>query len=139
MIDSFNGKYRFLSNFAPCKVTYEGMEYPSTESAYQAAKTTDTALRKQFHDCEKPGDAKKLGRKIVLRPDWEFIKLDVMEQLLRLKFNQPDFKRALLNTGDEELMEGNTWNDTFWGMCKGKGQNHLGKLLMKIRKDLHDR
>lgn len=136
MIDSFNGKYKFLSNFAPCKVTYEGIEYPSTEHAYQAAKTTDASVRRQFRDCATAGDSKKLGRKIVLRSDWESIKLDVMEQILRLKFAQADFKRALLNTGDEELVEGNWWNDTFWGICKGKGQNHLGKLLMKIRKEL---
>ncbi len=138
MIDSFNGKYRFLSNFAPCKVEYDGLEYASTESAYQAAKTTNTALRKEFQT-SKPGDAKKLGRKVVLRPDWESIKLEVMEQLLRQKFTQPDFKRALLNTGDEDLIEGNTWNDTFWGVCKGKGQNNLGKLLMKVRKELRDK
>lgn len=136
MIDSFAGRYRFLSNFAPCKVTYDGIEYPSTEHAYQAAKTLDPSVRRQFRDCEKPNDAKKLGRKVVLRPDWESIKLDVMEELLRQKFSQPDFKRALLNTGDEELIEGNTWGDTFWGVCKGKGANHLGKILMKIRKDL---
>lgn len=136
MIDSFNGKYRFLSNFAPCKVIFEDIEYPSTEHAYQAAKTLDISLRKQFRACGKPSDAKKLGRKIVLRPDWETIKFEVMEQLLRAKFAQPDFKRALLNTGDEELIEGNTWGDTVWGVCKGKGQNNLGKILMKIRKDL---
>lgn len=139
LIESFNGNYRFLSNFAPCKVEYDGCIYPSTEHAYQAAKTLSATARKQLRDCESPSKAKKLGRKVVLRPDWENIKFDVMEELLRKKFNQPDFKRALLATGDAELVEGNTWGDTVWGVCKGKGSNHLGKLLMKIRTELKNR
>lgn len=136
LIDSFNGKYRFLSNFAPCKVTYDGVEYSSTEHAYQAAKTLDTKVRKFIAEAETPGEAKKRGQKCSLRPEWETIKLDVMLDLLRQKFKQPDFKRALLNTGDAELIERNTWKDVFWGVCNGKGENHLGKLLMKVREEL---
>lgn len=136
MIDSFNGKYRFLSNFAPCKVQLDGIEYSSTESAYQAAKTLNPEGRRKIREAKTPGEAKKLGRTVYLREDWEEIKLDVMENLLRQKFNQHDFKKALLNTEDEELVEKNNWGDTVWGVCKGKGQNHLGKLLMKIRKEL---
>lgn len=136
MIDSFSGKYRFLSNFAPCKVQLDGIEYNSTESAYQASKTLNPEGRRKIREAKTPGEAKKLGRTVYLREDWEDVKLDVMENLLRQKFSQPDFKRALLNTEDEELLEGNSWNDVFWGICKGKGENHLGKLLMKIRKEL---
>jgi len=105
MIDSFNGNYKFLSNFAPCKIKFEDAEYASVEHAYQAAKTTDLSLRKDFQKVT-AGQAKRLGRKLYLRPDWESIKLNVMEQLLRLKFAQPDFKRALLNTGEQELKIG---------------------------------
>lgn len=84
-IDSFNGRYRFLSNFAPCKVTYEGIEYSSTEHAYQAAKTLDTKVRKFIAEAETPGEAKKRGQKCILRPEWETIKLDVMLDLLKQK------------------------------------------------------
>jgi len=135
-ITSFNGRYRFLSNFAPCKVIYDGLEYSSTEAAYQAAKTFDASQRRQIREASSPGEAKKLGRKVTMRPDWDNIKLQIMEDLLRKKFSQSDFKRALLNTADAELCEGNYWGDIFWGVCRGKGENHLGKLLMKIREDL---
>lgn len=135
-IDRFKYKYHFLSNFADCKVTYEGLEYPSTEAAYQAAKTLDPAIRKCIQEAETADQAKKLGKKIPLRPDWEQMKLQVMEDILRLKFNQPTFKKSLIDTGTAELIEGNTWKDSFWGVYKGKGENHLGKLLMKIRAEL---
>lgn len=135
-IDSFNGDYRFLSNFAASKVKLDGIEHKSVEHAYQAAKTTNPEGRRRIREAPTPGAAKKLGRSVYLRPDWEEIKFDVMENLLRQKFNQPDFKCALLNTGNVELIEVNTWGDKIWGVYRGKGENHLGKLLMKIRKDL---
>lgn len=136
MIDSFNGRYKCLSNFHPSKVKLDGVDYPSVEHAYQAAKALDPAERRFVKDMETPGKAKRAGRKVRLRPDWEQIKISVMENLLRQKFRQPDFKRALLKTGDAELVEGNTWGDRFWGVCAGVGHNHLGKLLMKIREEL---
>ena len=88
---------------------------------------------------ETPGLAKKLGRKATIRPDWEKIKLPIMEYLLRQKFGDKTLKALLIGTGDAELVEGNMWGDTYWGVCKGKGENHLGKLLMKIREELNDR
>ena len=135
MIDSFDGKYRFLSNFYNSKVVYEGVEYLSIEAAFQAAKTTDIMERLAFTKYD-PSQAKKEGRRIKLRSDWERIKLGVMEDLVRQKFNQPSFKEKLIATGDEELVEGNWWNDTFWGVCNGEGQNNLGKILMKIRTEI---
>ena len=135
MIDSFDGKYRFLSNFYNSKVIYEGLEYLSIEAAFQAAKTTDIMERLAFTKYD-PSQAKKEGRRIKLRSDWEKIKLGVMENLVRQKFNQPSFKEKLIGTGNEELVEGNWWNDTFWGVCNGEGQNNLGKILMKIRKEI---
>lgn len=137
-INSFTGDYRFLSNFYPCQVELDGRTYPSTEHAYQAAKTLKLDERKPFYKSPLPtaGEAKKLGRKLTLRSDWEGVKLSVMEGLLRQKFNQPELKEKLLETGDATLVEGNTWGDTFFGVDKRKGgQNHLGKLLMKIRNE----
>lgn len=135
-IDDFRFKYRWLSNFHLVSIDYEGIVYPSTEHAYQAAKTLDVELRKKIAALEKPVQAKKLGAKIPLRDDWESIKLGVMETVLRKKFQDPELKQKLLDTGNEELIEGNWWGDTFWGICKGVGENHLGKLLMKIRSEL---
>lgn len=138
-IESFNGQYHFLSNFAASKVELDGQIYRTIEHAYQAAKTTNPEGRRKIREAATPGIAKRLGRSVYLRPDWEEIKFDIMENLLRQKFTQPDFKRALLNTGNEELIEGNTWGDQIWGVCKGKGQNHLGRLLMKVRRELQAR
>lgn len=135
-ISSFTGDYRFLSNFYPAQVELDGVMYPSTEHAYQAAKTLDIEERKVFHQHPLPtaAESKKLGRKLTLRSDWEGVKLQVMEKLLVQKFAHADLKEKLLETGDCLLVEGNNWSDVFWGVDRRKGgQNHLGKLLMKIR------
>lgn len=136
-IDRFTGKYIFLSNFHfPCYVYFEGRYYKSSEHAFQAAKTLDEVERDRIAQSPTPYKAKRLGRKVKLRNDWDQVKLDVMEKILRNKFTDKNLKHALLETGDAELIEGNTWGDTYWGVCRGKGQNHLGKLLMKIRDEL---
>ncbi len=132
-IDSFHGAYRFLSNFWPAPVVLDGVTYPTVEHAYVAAKTLDTDIRQQIAAIEKPGDVKRFGRKLTLRPDWEEVKLDVMTDLVGQKFTDPDLRAKLDATGDTDLVEGNTWGDTFWGVCRGKGENHLGKILMAVR------
>lgn len=138
-ITTFRGEHAFLSNFTYCTVEFDGLTYPSTEHAFQAAKTLDTEERKKIRDLKTPAETKAAGKKLKLRPDWETIKLDIMEDLLRKKFNQPKFADKLLATLDEELVEGNWWNDRFFGQCPvGVGENHLGRLLMKIRKELQD-
>jgi hypothetical protein len=135
-IDSFRGKYRFLSNFWPCVIEFEGVEYPSTEHAYQAAKTLDPKLREAIRWARTAGEAKKMGGQVKIREDWEQVKLKVMEDVCRLKFQNGLLWDLLLSTGDTELIEGNTWGDQFWGVCNGVGENHLGRILMKIRKEL---
>ena len=136
VIDSFSGEYRFLSNFYPCNIEFEGEIYPSTEHAYQAAKTLDHGIREQIRDCGNAGKAKQLGRKLTIREDWEEIKIRVMGHLCWQKFNQEPFRTQLIATRDAELIEGNHWNDTFWGVCRGVGENNLGKILMKCRMHL---
>lgn len=131
-IDSFQGSYRWLSNFWPVKVKYLGVEYLSVEAAYQAAKSDDPEVRFQFCFLN-PYQAKALGKKVTLRADWNDIKLSVMTGLLIQKFKDPTLAKALADTGDAKLIEGNTWGDTYWGVCRGVGQNHLGKALMNIR------
>ena len=132
----------FLSNFSPAVVQYRGVKYRTVEHAYQAAKTLVFAERVQIQKAFSPNLAKKLGGPphkggiVTKRPNWEQIKLDVMLYLLRQKFSNPDLKSKLLGTADEELVEGNKWHDTFWGVCNGVGSNHLGRLLMQVRQEL---
>jgi ribA/ribD-fused uncharacterized protein len=138
-ISSFSFEYRFLSNFYPCQVELDGVIYSSVEHAYQAAKTLNMEERKPFHQTPaiSAAESKKLGRKLTLRPDWDDVKLQVMEDLLLQKFAAPKLREKLLQTGDQLLVEGNYWGDTFWGVDHKKGGlNHLGQLLMKIRKKL---
>lgn len=131
-IDSFKNGYAFLSNFTPCEVTLDGVVYPTVENAYQAAKTLGD--RDGFVVCT-AGESKALGRAVELRPDWESIKIITMIMLLEQKFKPgTEFATMLEETEDAELIEGNWWNDTFWGVCRGEGQNVLGKILMSIRR-----
>jgi hypothetical protein len=137
VISSFRGKYRFLSNFYPHPQHFGFNIYPSLENVFQLMKTRDQEKWKEFEDIP-PAEAKRLGQTLVLREDWEEKKLTIMEVLLRAKFANATLKKKLLATGDEELVEGNNWGDTFWGQVDGVGENHLGKLLVKIRKELRD-
>jgi ribA/ribD-fused uncharacterized protein len=106
------------------------------EHAYQAAKTLDRVARLEIANLETPGQAKRKGRNVTLRADWEEIKLDVMRACIAQKFSREPLRSQLLATGDTPLVEGNHWGDTFWGVCKGKGQNNLGVILMQVRRDL---
>lgn len=138
-ITEFDKEFAFLSNFFPAAVTFEGVMYPTVEHAFQAAKTTDQTLRSEFLACATPGAAKRKGRKITLRPDWERIKNTVMLTLVRDKFaSHPDLKQKLLDTGHAELVEGTRWHDTYWGIDLEtmQGQNHLGRILMQVRDEL---
>jgi ribA/ribD-fused uncharacterized protein len=135
-ITSFKNGYAFLSNFYPVRIEMDGEEYPSVEHAYVAAKTLDLNIRTTIRGFEKPGQAKLFGKKIELRADWEDVKLSIMHNLLVQKFFHQHLRTWLIATGDAELIEGNWWGDTFWGVCNGVGQNHLGKMLMRIREGL---
>jgi ribA/ribD-fused uncharacterized protein len=144
VIDSFKGPYRFLSNFAPVDVVLDGVTYPSVEHAYQAGKTLDLRAREPFRSGTAAA-AKKNGKRLALRGDWEFrddlgtsggAKMMIMYHLLKQKFSVEPYRQQLLSTGDVDLVEGNWWGDTFWGVCGGVGENHLGKLLMRVRAEL---
>lgn len=129
----FFGNYRWLSNFEPCFVEYEGLVYPSSEAAYQAAKCVNPAERLWFVDISASA-AKQLGKKVMIRKDWEKVKLKVMEDVLISKFTKNSYLRdKLMATAHKHLEETNWWNDRFWGVYRGEGENHLGKLLMKVR------
>ena len=140
-IRAFQGEYRFLSNCYPAPmVDVDGKVYPTAEHAYQGVKTRSASEREAIRLLDTPGKAKRAGRKVTLRPDWERIKVFAMYRIVRQKFTQnADLQRRLLETGDAELIEGNRWGDTFWGVCDGKGHNHLGQILMIVRDEIRDR
>jgi ribA/ribD-fused uncharacterized protein len=144
-ISDFQGDYFFLSNYAPARVNLNGLEFPTVEHAYQAAKTLEGADRQKIQSASTPGLARKMGRKLHQRPDWPEVKVEVMRDLIRQKFEEhPDLQKRLLATGEVELVEGNTWHDNFWGDCRcprcaaSPGQNHLGRLLMEVRRHLRE-
>lgn len=150
-IDHFAYEYDFLSNFYAVTIVFDGVGYGSLEHAYQAAKTLDfekrTVFSLEFNPNLPAGHAKKVGRNLELREDWEKIKVPIMRDLLLQKFDNHVLKQKLLDTKDSYLEEGNWWHDLFWGVChykmEGKtcrdpehkpfGGNHLGYLLMDVR------
>ena len=147
MIDKFEGRYVFLSNFYPCKIEHQGITYPSVENFYVAMKVNDQQLingkyytpgdfREMIARITNPAEVKKIGSKVKLRTNWDEKKLEVMNWAVRQKFKEETLSEMLLSTGDQELIEGNWWKDYFWGVCNGKGENHLGKILMDVREEL---
>jgi len=133
-IESFDGDYRFLSNFYGVPVTFNGLTYGNAEAAYQAQKQPERAA--EFVGIN-PAHAKSLGRKLTMRPDWDAVKWQVMLDLTRAKYAQSNYlRKKLLETGHAEIIEGNYWGDTYWGVCRGKGRNELGKILMQVRDEL---
>jgi ribA/ribD-fused uncharacterized protein len=106
--------------------------FPGVEQAFQAAKTFDVQERQRFVGLS-PASAKRRGRAVLLRPDWQEVKVDIMRQCLRSKFADANLQARLLATGARPLVEGNRWGDRFWGVCGGTGRNMLGVLLMELR------
>ena len=135
-IDSFSGQHRFLSNFWSCCIAFDGHSYRTVEHAYQAAKTLDMEDRRRIRNEASAAGAKKRGKHVELRADWEEVRVDIMRDLLRQKFGTEPLRSRLLRTGRAKLVEGNWWGDRFWGVCDGKGKNMLGQLLMEIREEL---
>lgn len=136
-IKGFFGEYRFLSNFYPATVYFDGLVYPSTETAYQAAKVI-RELREPFthmSDATSKNAWKELPKEAII-PDWDNHKYRVMDIIVFDKFARNEtLKQRLINTGDKYIEETNHWNDVFWGVDyhTGEGENCLGKILMNIR------
>ena len=167
MIDSFTGEYRFLSNFYPSEIEYQGIKYPTNEHFYVGMKVNDPQIiskeasiylknldisndgaysvdeiRRLIAQIPTSGKVKRFGRLMKLRQDWDDVRLKVMNYGVRQKFTKHEnLKHLLLSTGDERLIEGNTWHDNFFGTCScskcgNKGKNHLGKILMTVRDEI---
>ena len=131
----FRNDFWFLSNMCEVPITYRGLTYKCVESAFQAQKCPDRA--EEFVNL-RGFEAKRLGKQVKLRQDWSTVKLHLMYKLLRIKFSIPEYRDKLLRTGDVEIVEDNTWRDTYWGRYKGEGENALGKLLMCIRHNIRN-
>ena len=148
-INSFTGEYYFLSNFYETPVTYNGITFLNNEAAFQAQKCKSRAAeepkvslstkREMFADLN-ASEAKKLGRKVSLRSDWEAVKIGIMKEIVQAKFEQhPELAEKLLQTDTAYLEEGNTWGDRVWGTVDGQGANNLGRILMQVREILRER
>ena len=138
VIDRFTKEagYEFLSNFYQSTIRFEGILYPTVEHAYQAAKTIDNKLRKIIRNAATPLEAKKLGRCLQLQNDWPDIKVNIMKVLIKEKFQNPFLGDLLLKTGVMKLVMNNRFNDRFWGVCNGEGDNKIGKILEEVREEL---
>ena len=143
IINCFNGKYAFLSNFTNSPISFNGKTWSTVEHIFQAAKTLDEDMCEEIRIASTPDKAKRIGRMVRLRPDWEEMKKEVMLKSIRLKFSQnSELKERLLRTEDVILLEGNTWHDNIWGDCscqkcqETEGRNLLGKILMQVRREL---
>jgi hypothetical protein len=132
-ITGFFGDNRVLSNFYPRELVLYNIPFKTAEHAYVWHKSNDLAFRRMVLAARSPVEAKRIGRKVQLRADWEQVKLQTMRIVLDAKFRDPQLRDFLLNTGFRYLEELNTWDDRYWGVCGGLGKNHLGRQLMVVR------
>lgn len=134
-ITHFRGPYDFLSNFYECTVPYDQIVFKSAEHAYAAAKTRDQRMRIKIAQLSTPSVAKKIGRQLELPKNWDRHRRPIMRKIVLNKFvYNLKLRKKLLDTGMRQLIEGNHWGDTFWGVCGGVGDNHLGVILMETRR-----
>lgn len=125
----FRGNYYFLSNFYPAPVKIDGRVYSCAEAAFQALKCV--GYEDQFVGLS-GSEAKRLGRRLPMRPDWGTVRVEAMRRVLQQKFSDPVLMTQLRSISGI-IQEDNDWGDTYWGVCRRVGENHLGKLLMGIR------
>ena len=136
MIDRFRDENDWLSNFAPVKITLNGVTYASVEHAYMSAKSDSKEWKKLCADPSRTaGEVKRLSKLLTLVDNWDKRKVAVMRSCLMQKYHTEPYRTKLINTGSEYIKEGNTWGDVFWGVNieTGEGENNLGKLIMYVR------
>jgi hypothetical protein len=134
---SINEPFGEFSNFAHYPVKIKNKIWKTSEHYFQAQKFAGTPYEEKIRKAASPMKAAELGRsrKIKLRPDWESVKDNVMYEAVKAKFTQhEELKTLLLSTENSTLIE-HTINDNYWG-DGGDGKNKLGKILMKVRKEL---
>ena len=124
-------KYGFMSNMYGYGMKWEGEIYSCSETVYQMMKCEREEDKVKFKKLN-GFEAKRLGRRIKMRSNWNEIKVDMMREILKAKFKDENLMRRLKDI-DEEIVEDNYWNDRYWGVCRGVGKNMLGKLLTEIK------
>lgn len=135
----FFGLDRFLSNFFMVEFTMYGQKFINSEQAYVWHKSEDKNFRRLVLRTSDPRAIKHLGSTVKLRSGWdESLRLKFMHDVIHAKFKIPELRRRLISTEQAYLEETNTWDDTFWGRCRGKGKNHLGRQLMVERTYIFD-
>ena len=106
-IGRFRGSFNFLSNFHAAPFYWKEKFWPTIEHAFQASKTDDVQAKEAIRNAPSPSEAKRLGRSVLLIPNWEGAKVDIMRRLLYEKFTQrPSLKHRLLATRSSSLVEG---------------------------------
>lgn len=136
VISRFKNEYDFLSNRFSCQFTWQGLRYGNVEAAFQSSKCREEEGRKVFANCSADKAAMK-GKALTPPPEWEQEKLAIMESILEAKFSQnPALMEKLKATGNSILLNGNSKKEEFWGvdLYKWTGENHLGKIIMNIRR-----
>jgi ribA/ribD-fused uncharacterized protein len=139
-IQGFRGEFDFLSNFYHASLEFKGVRFVSSEQAYVWSKTDDPIIKDVILSIIHSAKLKRYGSNgFATKPKWKEIKTSVMLEILRVKFGKNDhLKQKLLATGKRYIEETNWWNDTFWGVCNGVGENRLGNLLMLVRTELQE-
>ncbi len=128
-----NSGYAWLSNFYDSPIRWRQREYATAEHLYQAMKATNIEDHILVQSAPSPAHAKKAGRSIEMRPDWDMVRLDVMRGVLMLKFARTKvLAKWLLDTGTAPLVETSP-HDRYWGRTPTGGQNKLGQLLVARR------
>ena len=138
MIKEFQKEYRWLSNFIPVEIKLLGQIFPSVEHAYQSLKSDDPDWKEYCTLESNPAQIKRESKNVILRKDWDIVKDDIMWECQKQKYSQEPYRQKLIDTKNEQIQEGNYWGDTYWGvdLKTGKGENRLGKMIMKIRGEL---
>ena len=143
-ITDFRGEYRWLSNFghSPIHMTNPFLGYElkadTVEHAYQAYKTIVIEEREWVLKSRTPAIARRRGQKVTLRKEWDSFRIMYMSALVKAKFTQnKELAAKLLSTDNHHLVEvSDGWGDKFWGVCEGRGLNHLGRILMNVREEI---
>jgi len=135
-INRFVGQYSFLSNFHPSTLYLDAKAYKTAEHAYQAQKTDDNELKEAIRIAESPLNAKKLGKSAKLKIDWDSNKINIMRLIIKEKFKNPLLRELLKETAEHKLLHENKFNDKFWGICGGVGENWLGLILEDERESI---
>jgi ribA/ribD-fused uncharacterized protein len=130
-----------LSSYSKHEFELDGDTWPSVEHYYQAMKFAPGELRNAIRDADHPAKAVKFAdkNKKLIRKDWKKVKETFMTRGLYIKCRtHPEAAEALIDTGDQKIVETSQF-DYYWGCGRdGRGHNTFGKVLMGVRDKLRE-